>query len=40
MSDILKKEEIPLLSEERVIKEHVDLMFEYKNNPYKEVFID
>ncbi len=35
-----KKGEIPLLSEERVIKEHVDLMFEYKNNPYKEVFID
>lgn len=31
---------LPPLSEERVIKEHIDLMFEYKKHPEKEVVID
>jgi ADP-ribose pyrophosphatase YjhB (NUDIX family) len=35
-----KQNDIPPLSEERVIKEHIDLMFEYKDNPHKETIID
>lgn len=31
---------LPPLSEERVIKEHIDLMFEYKQHPEKQVIID
>lgn len=35
-----KRGEIPPLSEERVIKEHIELMFEYRDNPHKEPIID
>lgn len=35
-----KQDSLPPLSAERVIRKHIDLMFEYNNNPAKEVFID
>jgi len=35
-----KQDNIPPLSEERVIKEHIDLMFEYHDNPQKNVTFD
>jgi len=35
-----KRDMLPPLSEERVIKEHVELMFEYRNDPHKKVFLD
>lgn len=34
------KDKLPSLSEERVIKEHVELMFQYNLDPNKETFID
>lgn len=38
--DFFDKNNIPTLSLERVLPEQIDLMFEYKNNPQKEVWID
>ena len=35
-----KQDELPVLSEERVIKKHIDLMFEYKKNPAKDISFD
>ena len=35
-----KQNKLPPISEERVIKEHIDLMFEYEKNPSKETIID
>ena len=35
-----KQGALPPLSEERILKSQVDLMFEYKNNPDKEAIVD
>jgi len=35
-----KQNDLPTLSEERVIKKHINLMFEYKKNPSKKARID
>lgn len=35
-----KQDELPPLSEERILKSQIDLMFEYKNNPHKMAISD
>ncbi|MBF0575595.1 NUDIX hydrolase [Dysgonomonas sp. GY617] len=35
-----KQDELPPLSEERILKSQINLMFEYKNNPDKDAIVD
>lgn len=35
-----KQNELPPLSEERILPSQIDLMFEYRNNPAKEAIVD